>query len=165
MKRIRRSFYISLVVAAVVEIIAFSLHGYPALALIPLLVATLWGLAEFRHWRWAAAPAFIILIVLLIPAAVLRVPGFYLLAGLLMALSAWDLSRWMALAGRAQRLEDEALLAGMHARRLGGVLLAGLLFSLLGINLQIRITFGWVFLLALSLILALGRVIRFLRSN
>jgi|GEM_PF-1587712 hypothetical protein len=163
MKRIRRSFYISLVVAAAVEIIAFSLYGYPALALIPLLVATLWGLAEFRQWHWAATPAFIIFVVLLIPATVLRAHWFYLLIGLLATLTAWDLSRWMALAGRAQRLEDEALLVGMHARRLGGVLLAGLLLSLLGINLQFRIIFGGAFLLALSLILALSRLVSFFR--
>lgn len=165
MKLVRRLFYISLIAAAAVDIAAFSLYGYPALALIPLLAAALWGLSEFRQWHWAAAPAFISLIVLLLPAALLHVHGFYLLVGLLMALSAWDLSRWMALAGRAQRLEDEALFVGTHARRLGGVLLVGLLLSLLGINLQFRITFGWVFLLALSLILALGRLIRFLRSN
>ena len=165
MKLARRLFYLSLVFSATAFAFAFIVREYLVLALLPSLVAVLWAVAEIRCWRWAAAPAFIILIVLMIPAAALGAHWLYLLIGLLAVLAAWDLSRWMALAGRAQRLEDEALLAGTHARRLGGVLLVGFLLSLLGINLQIKITFGWAFLLALSLILALSRLVSFLRHS
>ena len=163
MKIIQRAFYFSLILTAAVFTAAFLAHGFPALSLIPFLITLFWALAEHRHWYWATTPAWIGLVLLLLLANSLKIHWVYLLLGILTGLTAWDISRWMRLTGRAQRLEDESAIVRTHLRRLGGVLLFGFLLSLLGINLQVKISFGWAFLLGLIPILALNRVVAYLR--
>ncbi len=85
----------------------------------------------------------------------------WLLAGLAAALAVWDLDELQHLAaGDAVDAAGLAALLDDHLRWLGGALALGGALSAFPLLLHIRLNFGFLFLAALILLLALGRAWR-----
>ncbi len=139
---------------------AFAERSQWVLALVSLAIGLAWLLAEWRGWGNAAPPGMAGISIL---AAVGILYGFtpYLMALVsVLALSAWDLSRfrWRLLGAATDSARRS--LEGIHLRRLLLVDVLGLLAAALAIGLPLHVGFYPLFLLGVLALLAIYGVLR-----
>ena len=97
-------------------------------------------------------------------ASWLGVSTLWLSIGILATLASWDIAHLISRGRRVEKIENEDEMVARHFRRLSGVLVIGLVFSLLALNLRLTFSFGWTLILGFLMILALSRVVSFLRN-
>jgi hypothetical protein len=143
----------------------YGLGGRRVEALLVLLLGALWLGAQWRGWSWADSAG-------LVGCAGVAAVGMWLdlaaagmLAGLVCALSAWDLSAFVRWLTSVQSAEKAELLLRQHLRRLLVVDVVGVLLA--GAALFIRLRLGLALMLLLGLVLFVGvsRAISFLRRE
>jgi hypothetical protein len=143
----------------------YGLGGQPVVAALVLLLGALWLGAAWLGWNWADAAG-------LVGCAGAAAVGMWLdlaaglmLAGLVWALSAWDLSAFARWVSSVQEAEKAKLLLWQHLRRLLVVDVVGVLLA--GVALAIRLRLGLALMLLLGLVLFLGvsRAVTFLRRE
>ncbi len=158
-------FYTSLALCTLSFGVAFLVHGSLAFAVLNFSLGAFWAISHWREWSWGGLLSFG-LFCLMIAFGVWRGVGvLWLLVGIAATIVAWDMARWIAQAKRAGRIIGGDKLIRHHLLRLGGVLVIGLGLSTLALNLKLAFTFGWALILGLLMILALSRVISFLREQ
>ena len=91
--------------------------------------------------------------------------GGWMLAGVVVALVAWDLDRFIWRMRAAGRAKDVDVLEQRHLWRLLIVAGAGLFLGAAALSVKIRLGFVGAFLLALLTILGLSRVVGFLQRE
>jgi len=143
----------------------FAVTSQWLLLLVGLGIGAAWFLLEWRGLGQAAAPGMVSITLL---SAVQAVSGSSLLATVLMAvlaLSAWDLSRFQLRLACAAQNDMRQDIERRHLRRLLLVNAVGLLLATLAISIQLRVGFylllftGGLLLLAIYWVLGLiGRL-------
>jgi len=89
----------------------------------------------------------------------LGAPVWMLLLGVVASLGAWDLNHFLQRLSRAERVDLVSGLGREHLRRLLLVEAIGLLAGLVAINLQVRITFWWIALLVVLVVIGISRIV------
>jgi hypothetical protein len=135
------------------------------LAISVLLLVFFWAVAFWRGWDWAVNSLFGLNVIILGSAAWLGANLIWIFIALAGFIAAWDLGRWIRLAGEVDHILYEGLLVKQHLFRLGGVLVIGLGLSFLALNLDFKYSFDWALILAFVMVLALSRVVGFLRQG
>ena len=158
-------FITSLIVLALSLTAGLFLSGSAVWAIIALLLAAFWTFAHFRDWVWANSFSFLLLFIVIVLGTYVDVENIWLIIAIFSALVAWDISYWISRRNRVQRVDHEDIMLNQHLRRLGGVLVIGLGLSLVALNLRLTLTFGWMLILGFVMILALSRVVMFLREH
>jgi hypothetical protein len=143
----------------------YVLGGRPVEALLILLLGALWLGGEWRGWSRVDAVGLVGCTGVAAAGMWLDLAPGWMLAGVVWALSAWDLSTFTRWVASVQTAEKARVLLRQHLRRLLIVDVVGALLA--GAALAIRLRLGLALMLLLGLVLFLGvsRAIRFLRRE
>jgi len=133
--------------------------------LLILAMGVLWLLGQRRRWGWAASVALIFFVGAAAIGLWIGLGAGWMLAGVVAALSAWDLDHLTQRLRSADRVEDARALERRHLRRLLIVDGLGLLLGVAALNVRVRAGFGAVLLLGLLAILGISRAVSFLRRE
>jgi hypothetical protein len=151
--------------AAAVLTAGYGLSGLWDGAAVALVAGGFWLIGQWRRWGWAAPVALVLLIGAATVGLWLGVGGGWMLVGVVAALVAWNLDRFVWRLRAAGRVEEADTLERHYLRRLlivGGV---GLLLGAVALSLRIRLGFAVASLLALLAVLGLSRMVGFLRRE
>ena len=132
------------------------LAGHPVWVFVAIFLGIFWAFAHL---------SFLLFCITIVMGTFFDVAIIWLIMGVVSALVAWDISYWTTRKNRVGRIDREDIMVKQHLRRLGGVLVIGLGFSLLALNLHLTLTFGWILILGFVMILALSRVVSYLRDQ
>jgi hypothetical protein len=153
------------VLAAVVLAMGYGLNGLWGGAAVALVVGVFWLAGQWCRWEWVASVALVLLIGVAAVGQSGGVGGGWMLAGVVVALVAWDLDRFAWRMRVAGYVEGVDVLERRHLRRLLIVVGAGLLLGAIALNVKIRLGFAVAFLLAFLAVLGLSRVVGFLQRE
>lgn len=165
MKVIRCLLYFGIALVGLGLSLGLYQHRFPNLAYLGWVLGLLWAIASWRRWIWVENLVFILSMLLLGVFAWIGAKTIWLLVALIGAITAWDLERFVRVMDDAPAVRNENQLIQKHILRLGGVLVIGAGLSLLTLFSDFRISFGWMLILTFVMILALSRVIGFIRRN
>jgi hypothetical protein len=160
-----RLFYISLIFCVTCFGAAFIFHDSLVPALVTILVGGFWIFSRWRKWLWGDLFGLFLFMLLLAFGAWQSVGAPYLLAGVALILSTWDLSQLSLQFERVEHIDHWEDILRIRLVRLGVVLLIGVSLSILALSLQTNFSFGWGLILGAGMIWALGKVIANLREN
>ena len=130
-----------------------------------LLVGLLWLAGQWRRWGWVASPALVLFVGTAAFGLWLGLGAGWMLAGVVAALSAWDLDHFAQRLKRAGRVEGARALERGHLGRLLAVDGLGLALGALALGLRIQFGFGAALVLGLLAVWGLSRVVGFLRRE
>jgi hypothetical protein len=163
-KRTQILFYFSILAAVVSLTIALLLRGELLNAGVPVIIGIFVVAALHQSWRWGPSAGLFLFILL---AGIHRGLGeIWLSISIIAVLMAWDLAHFLLRFLPIMDVIDQIdVMEGNHLKRLFWVV--GLSVILLGAAQLIRLnlSFGWVLLLGLLLIVSLSRVIALLRTE
>lgn len=131
----------------------------------------MWLFAEWRRWTWFSSLGFLVLLALAALGLWLELPPFWMFAGAVGGLFAWDLSDFMrrlrfALEKGAPGQYDELKsLERHHLARLALVALTGILLASLSMLVRLAFSFEWIVLLALATALGAVQLVAWLRTR
>jgi len=165
MRIIERIFWVHLVIAVAAMAAGFGLLGYGPCSGLLVLAGAGWLLAQQRKMVGLES---LFLFGFVISAGIgfwLQAAGWLMLLGVVAALGAWDLYTFLLRLGKAQRVEFNSGLGRAHIRRLGLVEIAGLLVGLIGLTLQLDITFWWQILLIFVAVPGLSYIVYRIRKE
>jgi len=146
-------------------IIGYGLGGRWDWMLIPGLLGGLWLFGYWRGWGWMASVGLIGFVGFSAIGLRLGLDAAWLVAGLVAALCAWDLHRFVLLLQEVGQVEDERALEKRHLSRLLVVAGLGLVLAVVALRIEIRLTFFQTLLLGLLVVWGLSRGISFLRRE
>ena len=159
MKTAHWLFIASLAAAAIFPLIGSGLAGVWWLGLVFVVIAGIWWF--FHHKRWARETAvFTLYTIIAAIAAYLGIGAGWLLASMVGALLAWDLDGFSRQVTAVNHTINTNKLVYTHLRRQG---LAGGLALVLGgaaLLIQLNLSFGLIFLLAVLAVMGLGWLAR-----
>jgi hypothetical protein len=155
----------SAVLAALVLALGYGLNELWGGVAVAVAVGGFWLAGQWRRWEWVASAGLVVWIGVAALGLVLGVRGGWMLVGVVTALVAWDLDRFVWRVRAAGRVEDADALERRHLRRLLAVGGTGLLLGVIAFSLRIRLGFAVAFLLALLALWGLSRVVGFLRRE
>jgi hypothetical protein len=130
-----------------------------------LMVGLVWLLSQWRGWVWVASLGIFVFITAAGMGVWIGLSPILMAFSVLGSLMAWDLAgfsqrlRGAAPEDNLRRLEKEHLL---RSASLGG---AGLVLILLALFIHVRISFGWMILLALAGVMGLVQLVNRLRRG
>ena len=142
---------IILIMTCILAICYYSPGTVPWSFLITFL-GLLWLFIQWRGRTWSGTIGFIVFSGAIIRAVYLDIPSGWLLACMVLNLSAWDIDRFIARvrrAGEVERLEDMEF---AHLMRLASVAAAGLVLGSITLLVKIRLSFGWMLFLSACLV-------------
>jgi hypothetical protein len=125
----------------------------------------LWLVALWRRWRWADAVGLSLSTGAAAAGLWLGAGATWMLAGLIAALSAWDLDEMVRSLRSVERIDGEKALERQHLLSLLVVDVLGFGLAFLALNVRIRFSFGVIVVLVLLLILALSRMVNIVRRE
>jgi hypothetical protein len=156
---------ISIVLAASALTVAYGLGGLWIPAAVVLVVGALWVLGERAGWSWISWPMVVLFAGAAAVGALLSLNHILLLIGLIAALSAWDLDHLARQLDRVDAVEHESAMKRRHLLRLLAVDGLGLLFAVVALLVEIRLSFGLALVLGLVALLGLSCALRFFRRE
>lgn len=162
---IKTSATISIILAALLPATGYALGGLWIGAALSVALGGLWLAAQQRSWRGIEALGLVGFAALAGVGVLLGLAGPILLAGLVVALVAWDLDRFAQRLQKAGHVEAERELARAHLQRLLIVVGLGQLLAMVAGGIQIPLSFGWIAGLAVLAVLGLSRAIRALNRE
>lgn len=139
---------------------AFFIGGFPWAGAACLLLFVLWSAALWRVRDWFHTPGLFLFFGLTAAGLFLDLKPALLYPGVLLALGGWDLAGFDARLRQAGPGDDTAPLRTRHLERLALALGTGAGLLLLALVLDLRISLGWMALLALLAVWGLGRLVR-----
>lgn len=154
---------LSILPAAIVLATGFVLHQMRVEAAIILVLGGLWLAGQWRGWRWIASPMLVCLAGAAALGIWLGVAAGWMVGGLVLTLSAWDLDHFAWRLRYAHCTGAIRSLEWGHLRRLLLVDAIGLLLATVALTIRLQLGFGLAFLLGIVAIIGLGRVITALR--
>ncbi|MCB0163903.1 MAG: hypothetical protein KDI79_06750 [Anaerolineae bacterium] len=128
-------------------------------------IGLLWLLGEMRGWAGISEAGLITLIGLAALGIYLDKPAIWMLLGTVVALAAWDASRFDRRLAQTGRVENVASVRWAHWQRLAATGGLGLLLGGLALGLAIPMSFGWAALLGLVAVVSLSWVVGALRRK
>jgi hypothetical protein len=156
---------VGIVLAAAVLATGYGLNSLWGGVGVALVVGGFWLVGQWRRWGWVASVALVLWIGAAAVGLGMGVGGGWMLVGVVAALAAWDLDRFVWRMRAAGRVEDAGFLEQHHLQRLLTVSGAGLILGAVALSLRIRLGFAAAFLLAFLAVLGLSRVIGFLQRE
>ncbi|MFP4345216.1 MAG: hypothetical protein ACLFU8_11020 [Anaerolineales bacterium] len=156
------------VAAALTLALAYCLGGVWMGAGITGVLGLLWLLEQQKVTRPGRVWGSLLLLLYVGAAALgfwLELEGPLLLAGVVVALAAWDLESFVRRVRALPHLPVHETLARQHLGRLLFVSTAGLILGLVALLAPIQLSFGLALVFGLLLFLALAQVIAFLRRS
>ncbi len=139
--------------------------GQPAVARGLLIFAALWLIAQFRNWRWFASIGFSVAVILSAYGVWTSAPSGWMLAGIVGALFAWDLSDFEQRLENAPTLSERESLERPHLIRISGVAALGFVLSLASMLFRPQFSFEWVAFLALLAAIGLTQLVARMRRG
>jgi hypothetical protein len=157
--------FISTVLAASSMALAYGLAGlWIGVGLLAAL-GLLCLVGQWRSWGWVLSAGLVLFVTAATLGLWLSLPTGWMLAGVVAALSAWDLNRFARRLKRAGHVESARELEQSHLWRLLAVDALGAAVAAATLGLRIELGFGAAFLLGLIAVLALSRAIGWLRRE
>jgi hypothetical protein len=139
--------------------------GYTQSRLIPaavgcFVIGLFWIYSERRGWHWVA-PAGLFVFVIAAGAGVwIRLPPILMALSVLGSLMAWDLAGFSRRSKDAAPEDDLRSLEKSHLLQLASLGAAGLVLILAAMLINLRISFGWMFLLVLAAMFGIMQMVR-----
>lgn len=154
-----------IVLATAALALGHGLNGSWGGVVVALAVGAFWLAGQWRRWGWVASMALVLLVGVAAVGQGRGARGGWMLVGVVGALVAWDLDRFIRRVRAAGRVEAADALERCHLWRLSIVAGAGLFFGAAALSVKIRLGFVVAFLLALLAMLGLSRVVGFLQRE
>ena len=156
---------ITIGLAAIVLAMGYAVGG--AWTFSPILLATgvLWWIGQKRHWNGLASVALVGFVVAAALGLWVGLPAGWMLAGVVAALSAWDLDHFARRLRSVERVETRPALERLHLRRLVSVDSLGLLLSGTALVVQYKFSFDMALVLGLVAVLGLSQMVSYLRRE
>jgi hypothetical protein len=129
-----------------------------------IAIGMLWLLSEWRGWAWMAPAGLFVFGSAAGAGVLLGLSPFLMALSVLGSLSAWDLagfSRRLRSAAAEDRLQS---LKKKHLVRLASLGVISLALMMGALLIHLKISFGWMFILALVVILGLMQMVNRYRS-
>lgn len=130
-----------------------------------LIFAVLWLVAQFRNWRWFASLGFSVAALLAAYGVWTHVSAGWMLAGIVGALFAWDLSDFEQRLENAPTLAERAALEAPHLIRMSLAAGLGFFASLASMLFRPQFSFEWVAFLALLAAIGLTQLVGRMRKG
>jgi hypothetical protein len=143
----------------------YALGGQIAGVPVIMALAALWLVGQWRGWHWVDAMGLAVYCGVAATGMWLGLGAGWMLAGLVVTLSAWDLAAFARWAQNLKPAEKAAVLVRQHLLRLLIVDAAGLLLAGAALTMRLRLGLALTLLLGLVAILGVSRVIAFLRHQ
>jgi hypothetical protein len=135
-------------------------------AAIPIAaVGAAWMLSLWRGYNWVASAGLLLFASAAAAGVLLDVGTGWMLAGLALALAAWDLGSFVHRVRSADRSEGTADLERRHLVQLLAVIGLGLALAIVALGARVRMGFAMVLLLGLLSLIGLSRTTEFLRRE
>ncbi len=156
---------ISIILAASALAVACGLGGLWIPLAAVLVMGALWVLGERAGWRCIAWLMVVLFAGAAAVGALLYLNHILLLIGLIAALSAWDFDYLARQLDRVDAVEHASAMKRRHLLRLLVVNGLGVLFAVLALLVEVRLSFGLALVLGLIALLGLSRALRFFRRE
>jgi hypothetical protein len=156
---------ICVVLAAGALAIGYGLHGWWLWTTGIGLLGVLWVLGYWRGWGWMASVGLVGFVAVDAVGLLLDLGIGWMVFGLVAALCAWDLHRFVLCLERVDRVEDERTMTQRHLGRLLAVAGLGLVLAFVAMRIQVRLTFLMALLLGLLAVWGLSRAVGFMRRE
>jgi hypothetical protein len=156
---------VSIGLAAGAMAVGYALEGLWVGTLVSAVMGAAWLAGHWRRWGWITSVALPLSAGAAAIGLWLDVGSGWMLAGLVAALTAWDLEHFVQSLRSVDRVDHARELERSHLRRLLVVDGLGMALAALALRIRVRIGFGIMALLSLLLILALSRVVRYVRHE
>lgn len=155
----------AIIVAAGSLAAGYRSEGHTTAVIWLLVLGVLWLLAEIRRWRWFASIAFLACLAAAAWGLWIGLSGLWMLAGVVSALVAWDLSDFLLRVQESAPGDEVPLMAQRHLVRLGVLSAIGLGLSLLSMLYEWKLSFEWAAFLALLAALGVTYFVRRVRRG
>lgn len=129
------------------------------------LLGILWVFGYVRGWGWMAYVGLVGFVAAAAIGLLLNLGVGWMVFGLVAALCAWDLHRFVLCLERVDRVVDERTMTKRHLGRLLAVAGLGLVLAVVALRIQVRLTFLMALLLGLMAVWGLSRAVGFLRRE
>ncbi|HSR30069.1 MAG TPA: hypothetical protein VLY63_05845, partial [Anaerolineae bacterium] len=129
------------------------------------LLGILWVFGYVRGWGWMAYVGLVGFVAAAAIGLLLNLGVGWMVFGLVAALCAWDLHRFVLCLERVDRVVDERTMTNRHLGRLLAVAGLGLVLAVVALRIQVRLTFLMALLLGLMAVWGLSRAVGFLRRE
>ncbi len=129
------------------------------------ILAVLWLFGYWRGWEWVASLAVVGYTGMAAAGSLSGLGSGWMVGGLVAALCAWDLHRFVLCLRSVERVEAEGALERRHLQRLLAVAGLGLLLAAIALTVEIRLSFLFALLLGTLAVLGLSRAVSFLRRE
>jgi hypothetical protein len=156
---------ICVVLAAGALAIGYGLHGWWLWTTGIGLLGVLWVLGYWRGWGWMASVGLVGFVAAAAVGLLLDLGIGWMVFGLVAALCAWDLHRFVLCLERVDRVVDERTMTQRHLSRLLAVAGLGLVLAFVAMRIQVRLTFLMALLLGLLAVWGLSRAVGFMRRE
>jgi len=156
---------ITIGLAAIILAVAYAVGGVWKVSPILLAMGALWWVGQKRHWNLFAPVALVGFVVAAAVGLWMSLPAGWMLAGVVAALSAWDLDYFARRLGSVERVEMRPALERLHLRRLVSVDGLGLLLAGMALVVQYKLSFDVVLVLGLVAVLGLSQMVSYLRRE
>ncbi len=129
------------------------------------VVGLFWLFSRWRRWAWVASLGLVIFVGAAVLGLWIGLSPILMTCSVLGGLLAWDLADFSRRLYRAAPEDDLRKLENKHLVRLVILGVIGLSLSLVAMYLNLRISFGWMFLLAFAALLGLMQLVKRLRRG
>jgi hypothetical protein len=137
----------------------------PPVAIFCLVIGLLWLASQWRRMAWIASLGILAFISMAGVGVWIGLSPFLMACSVLGSLLAWDLADFSRRLQRAASEDDLRQLEKVHLLRSGLLGGTGLILILATLFIHLRISFGWMFLLALVAVLGLVQLVKRLRGS
>jgi hypothetical protein len=141
------------------------LPGWWTWAAVVGLLAALWLIGYWRGLQWVAPVGLVGFAVAAAIGLLMGLGAGWMVFGLVAALCAWDLHRFVLCLNGIEQVERGSVLERRHLQRLLAVAGLGSLTAILALRIEIRLTFLMALLLGLLAVWGLSRAVALLRRE
>jgi hypothetical protein len=145
--------------------VAYFLSNRSALAIGCFVVGLLWLLSQWRRWTRVAHAGLIVFITAAGIGVWIGLNPILMALSVLGSLLAWDLADFSGRLHAAAPEDDLRILVKSHLLHLAGLGVIGLVVILAALLFHLRISFGWLFLLAFVAVFGMMQLANRLRRG
>jgi hypothetical protein len=139
--------------------------GLSLVAIGCFVIGLLWLFSQQRRWTWVASLAFFVFVGAAGVGVWIKLSPILMAFSVLGSLSAWDLDDFSRRLRGAAAEDDLRKLEKNHLLRLASLGTIGLALILAALLIHLRISFGWLFLLAFMVVLGVMQLADRLRRG
>jgi len=130
-----------------------------------LVIGLLWLASQWRDWNWTASLGFFAFTIAAGIGVWIRLNPIMMAFSVFASLLAWDLDDFSHRLREAAPEDDLGTLKKKHLLRLASLGIIGLALMLAALVMHLQISFEWVFLLTLAVIVGMMQLVNRLRRG